>query len=179
MKLKYLFIATIFSTLSFAQTQKDSLKEIEHVNILVKKKLLERKADRLIFNVDASIASQGMDAGETLANVPMLKVDENLGTISIIRNCIIKLSKIHPLRKHLENRSHHNAASEIRSAGKQRTHQYYFKEKSKSWFQWKHQHRFDTANLFQRKHEWNFELSNRKIKFKFKDKLHRRCKTCG
>jgi len=84
MKLKYLFIATIFSTTIFAQTQKDSLKEIEQVNILVKKKLLERKADRLIFNVDASIASQGMDAGETLANVPMLKVDENLGTISII-----------------------------------------------------------------------------------------------
>ena len=49
----------------------------------MKKKLLERKADRLVFNVDASIASQGMDAGETLANVPMLKVDEDLGTISI------------------------------------------------------------------------------------------------
>jgi len=49
----------------------------------VKKKLLERKADRLVFNVDASIASQGMDAGETLASVPMLKVDENMGTISI------------------------------------------------------------------------------------------------
>ncbi|WP_379968256.1 TonB-dependent receptor domain-containing protein [Epilithonimonas sp. UC225_85] len=83
MKLKYLIIATLFSTATFAQTKKDSLKEIEQVNILVKKKLLERKADRLIFNVDASIASQGMDAGETLANVPMLKVDENLGTISI------------------------------------------------------------------------------------------------
>jgi len=83
MKLTYLLIATLFSTATFAQTQKDSLKEIEQVNILVKKKLLERKADRLIFNVDASIASQGMDAGETLANVPMLKVDENLGTISI------------------------------------------------------------------------------------------------
>ncbi len=83
MKLKYLFIATLFSTLAFTQTKKDSLKEIEQVNILVKKKLLERKADRLVFNVDASIASQGMDAGETLANVPMLKVDENLGTISI------------------------------------------------------------------------------------------------
>lgn len=83
MKLKYLFIASLFSTATFAQTQKDSLKEIEQVNILVKKKLLERKADRLIFNVDASIASQGMDAGETLANVPMLKVDENLGTISL------------------------------------------------------------------------------------------------
>ncbi|MPT30679.1 MAG: TonB-dependent receptor [Chryseobacterium sp.] len=83
MKLKYLFIATILSSATFAQTQKDSLKEIEQVNILVRKKLLERKADRLIFNVDASIASQGMDASETLANVPMLKVDENLGTISI------------------------------------------------------------------------------------------------
>lgn len=83
MKLKYLFIATLFTTTIFGQIQKDSLKEIEQVNILVKKKLLERKADRLIFNVDASIASQGMDAGETLANVPMLKVDENLGTISI------------------------------------------------------------------------------------------------
>ena len=83
MKLKYLFIASLFSVSIFSQTKKDSVKEIEHVDLLVKKKLLERKADRLIFNVDASIASQGMDAGETLANVPMLKVDENLGTISI------------------------------------------------------------------------------------------------
>jgi len=83
MKLKYLFIASLLSTGIFAQTKTDSLKEIEQVNILVKKKLLERKTDRLIFNVDASIASQGMDAGETIANVPMLKVDENLGTISI------------------------------------------------------------------------------------------------
>ncbi len=83
MKLKYLFIASLLSTVTFAQIQKDSLKEIEQVNILVKKKLLERKADRLVFNVDASIASQGMDASETLANVPMLKVDENMGTISI------------------------------------------------------------------------------------------------
>ncbi len=83
MKLKYLLIATLLSSTTFAQTEKDSLKQIEQVNILVKKKLLERKADRLIFNVEASIASQGMDAGETLANVPMLKVDENLGTISL------------------------------------------------------------------------------------------------
>lgn len=83
MKLKYLLITALFSSVTFAQTQKDSIKEIEQVDILIKKKLLERKADRLIFNVDASISSQGMDAGETLANVPMLKVDENLGTIAI------------------------------------------------------------------------------------------------
>ena len=83
MKLQSLIIATLFSATVFGQIEKDSLKEIEKVNILVKKKLIERKADRLIFDVDASIASQGMDAGETLANVPMLKVDENMGTISI------------------------------------------------------------------------------------------------
>jgi outer membrane receptor protein involved in Fe transport len=83
MNLKYPLIAILFSTSIFAQTQKDSLKAIETVHILVKKKLLERKADRMIFNVEASVASQGMDAGETLANVPMLKIDENLGTISI------------------------------------------------------------------------------------------------
>lgn len=83
MKSTYLIVALAFPFALFSQTKTDSLKTIEQVNILVKKKLLERKADRLIFNVDASIASQGMDAGETLANVPMLKVDENLGTISI------------------------------------------------------------------------------------------------
>ncbi|MBV6879238.1 outer membrane beta-barrel family protein [Epilithonimonas ginsengisoli] len=84
MKAKHLLIISLFPIALVSQTKNDSLKTIEQVNILVKKKLLERKADRLIFNVDASIASQGMDAGETLANVPMLKVDENLGTISII-----------------------------------------------------------------------------------------------
>lgn len=56
---------------------------MEQINLLVKKKLIERKADRLIFNVEASIASQGMDASETLSNVPMLKVDDNMGSISI------------------------------------------------------------------------------------------------
>ena len=84
MKLKYLILATLVSTTAISQTKKDSITEIEKIDILVKKKLIDRKADRLIFNVDASIASQGMDAGETLSNVPMLKVDENLGSISII-----------------------------------------------------------------------------------------------
>lgn len=83
MKLKYIFIGTLLSATLSAQVQKDSIKHVEQINLLVKKKLLERKADRLIFNVEASIASQGMDATETLANVPMLKVDENMGSISI------------------------------------------------------------------------------------------------
>jgi outer membrane receptor protein involved in Fe transport len=83
MKLQYILIASLISSTFFGQAKKDSIKSIEQINLLVKKKLLERKADRLIFNVEASIASQGMDASETLANVPMLKVDENLGSISI------------------------------------------------------------------------------------------------
>ncbi|HCA09106.1 outer membrane beta-barrel family protein [Chryseobacterium sp.] len=83
MKLKYILISTLLSASLSAQVQKDSIKHVEQINLLVKKKLLERKADRLIFNVEASIASQGMDATETLANVPMLKVDENMGSISI------------------------------------------------------------------------------------------------
>jgi len=83
MKLKYFFILSLLSASPIAKAQKDSLKNIEQVNILIKKKLLERKADRMIFNVEASIASQGMDGTETLANVPMIKVDESLGVISI------------------------------------------------------------------------------------------------
>jgi hypothetical protein len=83
MKLKYIFIISLFSTALSAQITKDSIQNVEQINLLVKKKLLERKADRLIFNVEASVASQGMDASETLANVPMLKVDENMGSISI------------------------------------------------------------------------------------------------
>lgn len=83
MKLKYILIGSLLSATLSAQIQKDSAQHVEQINLLVKKKLIERKADRLIFNVEASIASQGMDASETLANVPMLKVDENMGSISI------------------------------------------------------------------------------------------------
>lgn len=77
-------IGLLFSGFFLAQI-KDSIKieEINEVVVSKKKSLIERKADRLIFNVGASMASQGMDAAETLANVPMMKVDDNLGTISI------------------------------------------------------------------------------------------------
>ncbi|MBO6186367.1 MAG: TonB-dependent receptor [Chryseobacterium sp.] len=85
MKKTFIIAASFFYISSFAQKQDTlQLKTIESVTINGKKKLLlERKADRLIFNVEASVASQGMDGSETLANVPMLKVDDNLGSISI------------------------------------------------------------------------------------------------
>ncbi|MCX8522872.1 TonB-dependent receptor [Chryseobacterium formosus] len=83
---KTFIIAATFLYISFFAQKQDTLqvKNIDAVTINGKKKLLlERIADRLIFNVEASIASQGMDGAETLANVPMLKVDDNLGNISI------------------------------------------------------------------------------------------------
>lgn len=85
MKKTFIIAASFLYISSFAQKQDTlQLKNIESVTINGKKKLLlERKADRFIFNVEASVASQGMDGAETLANVPMLKVDDNLGNISL------------------------------------------------------------------------------------------------
>lgn len=54
-------------------------KQIEGVTLTAKKKLIERKADRLVFNVANSVASQGMDGADALATTPLVKVDENAG----------------------------------------------------------------------------------------------------
>ncbi len=64
-------------------TGKSSEKEIQTVSLTGKKKLIERKIDRTVFNVENSIASQGMDGVEALRNTPLIKVDETTG-ISII-----------------------------------------------------------------------------------------------
>lgn len=63
--------------------EKKQEKQIEGVALTARKKLIERKADRLIFNISNSIASQGMDGMEALGNTPMIKVDENSG-VSIV-----------------------------------------------------------------------------------------------
>lgn len=55
------------------------LKEIQGVVVKAKKKLIERKADRLVFNIANSVASQGMDGIEALNNTPQIRVDENAG----------------------------------------------------------------------------------------------------
>lgn len=54
-------------------------KQIEGVTLTARKKLIERKADRLVFNVVNSVASQGMDGADALATTPLVKVDENTG----------------------------------------------------------------------------------------------------
>ncbi len=53
-----------------------SEKKIEGVVITGKKKIIERKVDRLVFNVENSVASQGLDAVEALAKTPMLRTTD-------------------------------------------------------------------------------------------------------
>ncbi|WP_278379621.1 TonB-dependent receptor domain-containing protein [Chryseobacterium arthrosphaerae] len=59
--------------------EKKKEKQIEGVTLTARKKLIERKADRLIFNVAGSVASQGMDGADALATTPLIKVDDNSG----------------------------------------------------------------------------------------------------
>ncbi|OCA69164.1 hypothetical protein BBI01_18350 [Chryseobacterium artocarpi] len=54
-------------------------RQIEGVTVTARKKLIERKADRLVFNVESSVASQGMDGADALATTPLVKVDDNSG----------------------------------------------------------------------------------------------------
>ena len=59
--------------------EKKNEKQIEAVTLTARKKLIERKADRLVFNIANSIASQGMDGADALGTTPLVKVDENSG----------------------------------------------------------------------------------------------------
>lgn len=78
-------ITILFSTLFFGQNQ-DTLKveNIELVNVQGKKKLFDRKADRFIYNVQNSMISQGSSGIEVLQSTPLLKIDEDKGSISMI-----------------------------------------------------------------------------------------------
>lgn len=58
------------------KTSEVSEKKIEGVVITGKKKIIERKVDRLVFNVENSVASQGLDAVEALAKTPMLRTTD-------------------------------------------------------------------------------------------------------
>lgn len=64
-------------------TIENTSKQLNEVVVTGKKRLIERKIDRLVFNVENSIASQGMDATEALGNTPMVRVDRNTG-VSIV-----------------------------------------------------------------------------------------------
>lgn len=85
MKKYFLSTSIVFiSSLVFSQQKpKDTVQNIKGVIINAPKKLITKKVDRLVYNVEKSIASQGSDAVEALANTPLIKVDENFNIISI------------------------------------------------------------------------------------------------
>lgn len=85
MKQHILLIATLLSSFAAGQT-KDSanqVKTIETVMVNGTKALVERKVDRLIYNVQNSMLSQGSSGSEVLASTPLIKVDEDKGLVSI------------------------------------------------------------------------------------------------
>ncbi|MEC4112780.1 outer membrane beta-barrel family protein [Myroides pelagicus] len=89
-KLKALYLGSILKELNIHLAQDIVLEDIlvegnnqlEEIVIKAEKKLIERKADRLVFNTSNSITAQGMDAMESLSNTPMVKVQND--KISII-----------------------------------------------------------------------------------------------
>ncbi|GAA5087165.1 outer membrane beta-barrel family protein [Chryseobacterium ginsengisoli] len=60
----------------------DAVKDIQEVTITQKKKLVERKVDRLVFNVENSVAATGGNALDALKTTPLVRVqDENVSII--------------------------------------------------------------------------------------------------
>ena len=67
-------------------------KSLKAVTVTARKKIIEQKVDRLVYNIENSIASQGMNGLEALRNTPMVNViNENVsivgkGNVSIMIN---------------------------------------------------------------------------------------------
>lgn len=75
------YIVLFISVFSFAQ-ERDSVKnviekQIEMVEIIAKKKLIERKVDRLIFNVESSVSAIGGDALDALKITPGIRIQND------------------------------------------------------------------------------------------------------
>ena len=60
----------------------DNSKQLNEVVITVKKKLIEKKSDRLIYNVQNSVFSNGVSGDELLKNIP--RIDPNSDGLKII-----------------------------------------------------------------------------------------------
>ncbi|SIS34652.1 Outer membrane receptor proteins, mostly Fe transport [Chryseobacterium shigense] len=60
----------------------EDIKQIKEVILEKKKKLIEKKIDRTVFNVENSIFSSGADLAQVLSGTPMLSVSDN--SVSIV-----------------------------------------------------------------------------------------------
>ncbi|MDO5616292.1 MAG: TonB-dependent receptor, partial [Cruoricaptor ignavus] len=77
-----LVLLFVFSYVFYFAQEQDSInkiveKQIQEVEIKAKKKLIERKVDRLVYNVENSVAAQGGDAMDILKIVPGIKVQND------------------------------------------------------------------------------------------------------
>ena len=68
-----------------------NINQLEDVTVVAKKKLIERKVDRLIFNVENSISAAGGDAFETLKITPGVRVREDNVAIIGKSNLIVMI----------------------------------------------------------------------------------------
>ena len=62
--------------------KKETEYTIQEVKLTTRKKIVERKVDRMVFNVENSIASQGMSTLDALRNTPLVRVQND--NISIV-----------------------------------------------------------------------------------------------
>ncbi|MCJ7933064.1 MAG: TonB-dependent receptor family protein [Chryseobacterium sp.] len=69
-----------------------TIQKVEGVTITAKKKLFERKVDRLVFNVENSVASQGIDAIEALSKTPMVKTSDDAISIAGKSNVAVMIN---------------------------------------------------------------------------------------
>lgn len=58
--------------------------QLEGVTVSTQRPLFSQRADRLVYNVENAIASQGGDAIDALKNTPLLRIDENTNSISML-----------------------------------------------------------------------------------------------
>ena len=86
-KIIFIILLALISKNVYAQSdtiKMDSIMktiELKGVTIIAKKKLFERKIDRLVFNVENNISATGLDAYELLKFTPNLRVNNDVITI--------------------------------------------------------------------------------------------------
>ncbi len=60
-------------------TLEEDPQQLGELEIIAQKKIIERKSDRLVFNVGNSLFSEGSNGFDILRNTPMLRIDDKIG----------------------------------------------------------------------------------------------------
>lgn len=74
--------------LDIGEIEIDESVMLEGITITSRKKLIEQKVDRMVFNVENSIASQGMSGLDALRNTPMVRVQND--NVSIVGKGVLQ-----------------------------------------------------------------------------------------